>query len=201
MSEELIGAAALTCRYVVGFVFLTAAIPKLLSRREFERAVSNYALLPHALVAPVAAWLPRLELACALALLLGIAVTPVAALSGLLLLAFAVAVAVNLGRGRRIDCGCYSSVAPRQIGWWLVAGDLALTGMAATVALADPSVFELVAGPDSLNASSPISLSSEDALAILIFASILVLAYQLASSWLALRSASRSLRRSGLAAP
>ena len=42
MSEELIGAAALTSRYVVGLVFLTAALPKLFARRQFRQAVSNY---------------------------------------------------------------------------------------------------------------------------------------------------------------
>lgn len=185
MSEVFIGAAALTGRYVLAFVLLTAAVPKLLSRSEFERAVANYALLPYALVTPVAAWLPRIELACALTLLLGIAVSPVAAVAGVLMLAFAVAVATNLLRGRRIDCGCYSSVAPRRIGWWLVAGDLVLAGIAVTVALGDPGILALVV-PESSS-----SLSSGDGLALMMFAGVLVLGYLLLSSWLSLRSAIR----------
>lgn len=190
MSEELIGAAALTCRYVVALVLLTAAIPKLVARQEFERAVRNYALLPLPLVRPVAAWLPRLELTCGLALLLGIAVAPVAMASGALLAVFALAVAVNLAGGRRIDCGCYSSVAPRRIGWGLVAGDLALAGMAATAALADPGVLAVFRLETPTTASS---LSSEDGVAIGMLAAVLVLGHLVLSSWVGLRRETNAL--------
>lgn len=178
MSDELIGAAALTSRYVVALILLTAAIPKLGDRREFARAVGNYDLLPRSFVGPVAAWLPRLELVCALALLLGIAVGTVAAAAGALLVAFALAITVNLVRGRQIDCGCSGTIAPRRIGWALVAGDLALAGMAATVALADPGVLTVLA-PETTT-----TLSSEDGVAIAMFAAVLTLGYLVISSWL-----------------
>lgn len=184
MSEEFIGAAALTGRYVLAFVLLAAAVPKLFSRSEFERAVANYDLLPLVLVPPFAAWLPRIELGSALALLLGVAVMPVAAVAGMLMLAFAVAVTTNLLRGRRIDCGCYSSVAPRRIGWWLVFGDLVLTGIAVTVALRDPGVLALV--PERTS-----SLTAADGVALLALAGVLVLGHQLLSSWVSLRSGIR----------
>jgi uncharacterized membrane protein YphA (DoxX/SURF4 family) len=186
--SEAFGAAALTGRYVLAFILLTAAVPKLVSRSEFERAVANYDVIPPALVTPVAAWLPRIELACALTLLLGIAVSPVAALAGVLMLAFAVAVTTNLLRGRRIDCGCYSAVAPRRIGWWLVVGDLVLAGTAVTVAVGDPGILALVAESSS-------SLSSGDGLALLMLAGVLVIGYLLLSSWLSLRSALRGSSR------
>lgn len=189
MFEELIGAAAITCRYAVAFILLTAALPKLLARDEFERAVADYALLPPRLVGPVAAWLPRLELTCALLLLLGIAVAPASALASALLAAFSVAVALNLARGRRIDCGCFSTVAPRRIGWALVAGDLLLAGMAAAVALADPGVLTL----DGRGTRSASSLSAEDGLAALVLAGTLVLAYLLVSTWGGVLRASRAL--------
>jgi uncharacterized membrane protein YphA (DoxX/SURF4 family) len=189
VSEQFIGAAALTGRYVLAFVLLTAAVPKLFARSEFERAVANYDVLPLALVTPIAAWLPRIELACALALLVGIVVSPVAAAAGALMLVFAVAITTNLLRGRRIDCGCYSSVAPRRIGWWLVFGDLVLAGVAVTVALRDPGVLALVSESSS-------SLSAADGVATLTLAGALVLGYLLLSSWLSLRSSIR--RHSGL---
>lgn len=184
MSEEFIGAAALTGRYVLAFVLLMAAVPKLFSRSEFERAVANYDLLPLAFVTPFAAWLPRIELGCALTLLLGVAVTPVAAVAGVLMLAFAAAVTTNLLRGRRIDCGCYSSVAPRRIGWWLVFGDLVLTAIAVMVALRDPGVL----APFSERHSS---LTASDGVALAALAGVLVLGYQLLSGWLSLRSGIR----------
>lgn len=189
MSGELIGAAALTSRYVVAFVFATAAIPKLVDRAEFERAVANYSLLPAPLVPVVAAWLPRLELVCAFALLFGVAVTPVAGIAGALLVAFAVVVAVNLVRGRRIDCGCKGSVAPRLIGWGLVVADLGLAAMAVFAALADPGVLALGAAR-----RSDASLTTQDGLALLLLSAVLVLAYQLVSSERVLRTATRAHR-------
>lgn len=191
MSEDVIGAAALTGRYVVAFVMLGAAIPKLLDRREFERAVSNYALLPARLVAPFSRWLPRAELAVALMLLLGIAVSVVATLAGVLLLAFAAAVSMNLMRGRRIDCGCYSSVAPRRIGWTLVGGDLVLASVAFVAAVADPGALTLWLTPSASNAS----LSGEDGVAALMVGAVLVLGLWLVSSTLEVLRAVERLRR------
>lgn len=192
MSEELVGAAAITCRYAVAFILVTAALPKLLARDEFQRAVANYALLPRRLVGPVAAWLPRLELACAVLLLLGIGVTPVSALASALLVVFALAVALNLARGRRISCGCFSTVAPRTIGWGLVAGDLLLAGMAAAVAVTDPGVLTL----GERGGASAAALSAQDAVAALVLAGTLVLAYLLVASWGSVSSASRGFAAS-----
>jgi hypothetical protein len=188
MSGEFVDAAALTFRFILGFAFFAAAVPKLVAAGDFQRAVANYALLPPVLVRPVATWLPRLELLCASALLLGVAITPVAIGVAALLAVFASAVTTNLLRGRTIDCGCAGAVAPRQIGWGLVAGDLLLAGMAIVAAIANPDVL----APDLLApAASASSLTSQDGLALLLLASTLVLAQLLVSSWLNLRSATR----------
>ena len=183
------GGAALTGRYVVGLVFLAAALPKLIDRREFQRAVANYALLPRPLVAPMAAWLPRLELTFSLLLLLGVAVTPVAASVAALLLVFSLAVAINLARGKSFSCGCFSTVAPRKIGWGLVSGDLALAGVAVLVAVRDPGVLALAGRAGA----SP--LTAGDGVAGLLLATTLVVVYLLASSWISLRAASRSAQK------
>lgn len=94
--SELVDAAALAFRFGLAFVFLTAAIPKLSASRDFERAVRNYALLPRVVVRPVARWLPRIELLCAVALLLGVAVPVIATAAAVMLTTFASGVAVNL---------------------------------------------------------------------------------------------------------
>lgn len=171
MSTELIDPAALTFRFVLAFVLLAAAMPKLLAPRQFERAVANYGLLPARLVRPVAVWLPRVELAFAVALLLGLAVAWVATATAGILAVFAGAVAVNLVRGRRIECGCSGTVSARRIGWRLVVGDVALAAMAVAVAVRTEA-----------------GSRSADAVAALILAGSLVLVQLLASSWLALRS-------------
>lgn len=170
MSEELIGAAALTSRYAVALVLLTAAIPKLGNRSELERAIANYEVIRPRLVPSVARWLPRLELLCAAALLGGVAARIFASIAAALLVLFAVAVAVNLVRGREIDCGCAGSIAPRRIGWGLVAGDLLLAAMAGLATLRDPGVLSLV------TISQPeTGLSAADGIALLVVATALVL--------------------------
>jgi hypothetical protein len=183
---------ALSFRFILGFVLLTAAIPKMVDRHEFQRAVRNYALLPTGSVGLVAAWLPRLELVFGVALLLGAFVTPVATLSALMLLTFSAAVVANLVRGRRIDCGCRGSVAPREIGWWLVVGDLALAGMAVFTAIAAPSVLVIASGWGSAREASA---TQGEALALLMLGGIAVIAHYLVSSWIKLQSIGRSVRR------
>lgn len=179
-------------------MLLLAALPKLTWQVEFERALTNYQLLPSGLVPAVARWLPRLELLCALALFAGVLLAPVATAVAILLTVFSAAMAVNLVRGRRIDCGCGGSVAPRQIGWRLVISDLALAAMAAWVAIVRPTT--LAAAP-VVGSTQPQPITSGDALAVVIIAQLAVVARILVSAWLASRSSVRRAqvldRRSG----
>jgi hypothetical protein len=190
--DEGFEAAALGFRFVLGFVFLNASVSKLLAPAQFARAVRNYRLLPARLNQPVSKWLPRLELALALALLLGFGAGIAAGVIAVMLMLFAAAVALNLARGRRIDCGCFTTPSPRTIGWRLVAADLGLAVMAGVVAALDPRVLALLPLPTA----GPSSLGSESGLALAIVAALLVLGYLVVSSWLALRSSIRALRRS-----
>jgi hypothetical protein len=188
--DQFVDAAALVFRFGLAFVFLISAAPKLLARPAFERAVRNYALLPASFVRPVAAWLPRVELICALALLLGVEVPAIGIASASLLAVFASAVAVNLARGREIDCGCQGSVAPRRISWELVAGDMALAGLAAFVAIANPNLLSF----DGPALASPSSLTSQDGVALLLLAGTLVLGQLVLSSWRSLSSTTKEAR-------
>jgi uncharacterized membrane protein YphA (DoxX/SURF4 family) len=189
---ETVDATAVTFRFVLAFVFAAAAIPKLAGRREFEHALQNYSLLPSRLVPLVALWLPRLDLVCAAALVVGVFVRPFALGVALLLLSFSIAVAINLARGRRFDCGCQATVAPRSIGWGLVAADLVLAGMAALVATTAVSVLSV----DNLVHGTSGSLAARDALALALLAATVTLASQLVSSALRLQGSMRSMARS-----
>jgi uncharacterized membrane protein YphA (DoxX/SURF4 family) len=135
---------ALGSRFALVILFLSAGLAKLSASEEFARAVRNYDLLPARWVAPVATWLPRLEVAAALLLGLGVLTTVVAAGLAGLLLVFTAAVAVNLVRGREIDCGCFGSSAPRRITWATVARNLALTALAALVVAWSPPALSLL---------------------------------------------------------
>jgi len=132
---EGVEAAALGLRFLLAFVFVSAAIPKLLDHDGFVRVVAAYRILPRRRVVSAAAIIPRVELGIGGALLLGVAARAAAAVATLLLLVFAAAIAINLRRGRNIECGCLGSVS-EPISWFLVARDLLLAGAAAFCAVA-----------------------------------------------------------------
>jgi putative oxidoreductase len=126
--------AGLALRLFLGAVFVLASLPKLGALDDFERAVVNYELLPRRVARPVAVGLPWLELLCGVALLVGLGPSITAATVAVCLVMFAAAAGYNLLRGRRMDCGCHGSAAPRTISWSLVVKDLALAGVAVFVA-------------------------------------------------------------------
>ena len=114
----------------VGMIFVHTGLAKLQHRDLMPGIVANYRLLPEALVVPVAAALPVVELAIGLALIAGgqrFAVLPAI----LLLWVFAAAMAVNIRRGRsHIDCGCGRSQLRQTLSWPLVGRNLALSAIA-----------------------------------------------------------------------
>jgi hypothetical protein len=180
-----LNSALLTVRFILAFILLLAAVPKIADRPRFRRSVADYRLLPSGLVGPAALAIPWIEVASAVALIAGVAVAPVAALDGLLFLAFSIAVSLNLRRGRSIDCGCFGAVARRAIGWDLVATDLVYAAMAGIIALTS-------AWPSMAGDSSPVQhppLVSHSSFAPALLAGTLVAAYLLTVSWLAVRSA------------
>jgi Methylamine utilisation protein MauE len=178
-------AAALGFRYGLGLIFLSSSIPKLVAPGDFVIAVRNYRLLRSPYSDLVGKWLPWLELTLAFALLVGVATTLAAGLAGAALLAFAGAVSVNLARGRRIECGCYSTVSPRSIGWGLVLRDVALAIAAAFLVFAPPTPFSL----STLWSDENVALSSDEAGAVVLMAATVVLAEDLIIAALRVRRA------------
>jgi hypothetical protein len=113
----------------VGLVFIQAGISKVRNRDVLPGVITNYRLLPDALVAPIAAMLPSFEIALGLALAVsGLAVFAFGAIG--LLLTFAVAMAINVKRGRtHIDCGCGRSQLRQAIGWPLVVRNVVMAAL------------------------------------------------------------------------
>lgn len=142
MSEPaVLEAAAVASRFLVGFALVTAALPKVVQRRDFERAVRGYGLLPARVVRPVARGLPVVELIVGALLLSGIFFGQAAFCAGVVLVGFSFAVGVNLLRGREIDCGCRGAASSRQIGWGLVVTDILLAGTAFLAWRVNPEVL------------------------------------------------------------
>ncbi len=185
---------ALGLREGLGLVMILASVPKLAARDEFVRAVGNYRLLPQPLVAPVSRLLAPFELAAGLALLVGVVVTPVALLVGVMLIAFAVAVAWNLLRGRRIDCGCAGTVAPRTISWPLVVRNLVLAAAALTLALVPSMAAPL---PFAWPLGAEAEARASDLAAILITATLVVMAEALIADASRARSVVRRFQEVG----
>ena len=137
---------ALVFRFSLGYVFAIAGISKVSEGPGFARAVRNYEVLPQSLVAPVARWLPRLELAGGLLLLMGVLQSAVSSGLAVLLLGLMYGVGVNLVRGRRIDCGCFGSGGAARISWLTIARNLILATMALLLAIY-PSVTLAIPSP------------------------------------------------------
>ena len=95
-------------RFLVGGIFIYAAIPKILDPGAFAKTVFNYQILPEILVNPVAITLPWLELVTGAFIILGIWLQGALIIYNLLMAAFIGALVFNTARGLDIHCGCFS---------------------------------------------------------------------------------------------
>jgi len=100
-------------RIGLGLVFLAAALPKIGDPPGFAKATWAYQLIPAAALNPMALALPWLELACGLALVLGVWIRAAAAWVTMLLVIFLLALSINLARRHPIDCGCFGGAIHR----------------------------------------------------------------------------------------
>lgn len=112
-------------------LWLRTASHKLGSFRHFAATVSGYRLLPEFLTGIGATFIVAAEATAGVGVLLPAVRTLALAGSAALLASYAVAIAINLLRGRRdIDCGCTGPAFRQPLSGWLVARNLALTGIA-----------------------------------------------------------------------
>ena len=128
---------------VVGGVFVYASVSKIDQPREFAKIIYHYQVIgpsqalgfvPANLLAVI---LPWIELLTGIALIVNVWRREAALVAGAMLAVFVGAVASALARGIDIqNCGCFSlDAAGRAAGWGLIAGDVALLGACAVVAL------------------------------------------------------------------
>jgi uncharacterized membrane protein YphA (DoxX/SURF4 family) len=95
-------------RLGIGAIFIWASWDKLADPAGFARIVSNYRILPEALVNPAAILLPWVEALCGLMLIVGRLVRGSLVVVTLLTMVFALALAFNAYRGIDVACGCFS---------------------------------------------------------------------------------------------
>jgi putative oxidoreductase len=105
-----------TCmlRLLAGGVFLVAGVLKVLDPARFAADIDHFRLLPYFAVAPLALYLPWLEIICGLAVFVGASRRSALGLLLALTVVFIAAITSAWMRGLDIRCGCFgaASTAP-----------------------------------------------------------------------------------------
>jgi putative oxidoreductase len=95
-------------RWIIGAVFIWAAIAKLLAPNQFFGSLLGYELpIAETILRLIVVTLPWFELACGVALLGNLWPETIRPLVGILCAIFLVAITQALIRGFSIDCGCF----------------------------------------------------------------------------------------------
>ncbi|MGC8916272.1 MAG: MauE/DoxX family redox-associated membrane protein [Thermoanaerobaculum sp.] len=111
--------------WVLGGIFLYAAIPKVLDPRPLLTIIWGYRILPPGPINLVAIYMPWLELTVGLGLISGFLRRGAAFWAFFLLTVFEAALLVNAFRGVNVACGCFSQSAEDvHNAWFLVLRDL-----------------------------------------------------------------------------
>ncbi len=114
-------------RILIGFIFYSTSISKLIQLRSFRGNIQDYQLIPAALESRLAASMvlaiaiPLAEILTGTGLIIGILLIQSVILALVLLAVFSCAVLINLLRGRRdLSCHCGGSLGDHPISWWLI---------------------------------------------------------------------------------
>ena len=106
----------LAIRFVLGFIFIFAAVTKVADPVGFSQSIYNYKLMPDFIINFLAIAIPWIELVAGILLVFGITVKENSAILSGLLVVFIIAVAISLARGLDIDCGCFGTVDGSKVG-------------------------------------------------------------------------------------
>jgi putative oxidoreductase len=117
----------LLLRLLVGGVFLVAGTLKVADPTRFAADIDHFRLLPYFSVAPLALYLPWLEIICGLAVVAGAARRSALLLLLGLTIVFIAAIASAWMRGLDIRCGCFGAASTAPLSYDL-AFDLVLCG-------------------------------------------------------------------------
>lgn len=137
--------AAVPARWYLGALFVGASLHKIAAPADFALDVATYDILPLGLVNVAALVLPWLELVAGGMLLLGFRVRTASLLVAAMMALFLAALVVALAHGLDMSCGCFASQGAEEhpISRWTVLRDLAWSGLAVLVLVADRGVAGL----------------------------------------------------------
>lgn len=97
------------CRLILGGLFIYASLDKIVNPHAFARIIHNYKLVPGIFIYAMAITFPWIEMIAGLFLVAGIFKRTAAIILSGMLLIFSVAISINLIRGLKFDCGCFST--------------------------------------------------------------------------------------------
>jgi putative oxidoreductase len=120
----------LMLRLLMGGVFLVAGVLKVLDPAHFAADIDHYRLLSYFAVAPLALYLPWLEIICGLAVITGAARRSALVLLLAMTVVFIAAIASAWMRGLDIRCGCFGAASTAPLAYDL-AFDVVLCGVLA----------------------------------------------------------------------
>jgi putative oxidoreductase len=114
-------------RVVLGAVFIYAGSVKIMAPEPLADSIASFAILPGALVVPLALGLPPFEIASGALLIIGWP-RGIGAMAVLVVCAvFCIALGSALARGITVDCGCFGAGIPlRTKMWWDLGRDVLL---------------------------------------------------------------------------
>ena len=96
-------------RVVVGGVFVSASVYKIIDPGSFARSIWYYHVVPGSLINLLALVLPWVELAAGLGLMFGVLYRGAVVWVNFMTVAFIAAVTSAVARGLNIDCGCFKA--------------------------------------------------------------------------------------------
>ncbi len=142
----------LVARWLLGLVFVFAAIEKIAAPEVFAISVEAYKLIPVAVVNIFAIVIPWIELLCGIFLIGGVYLRESALILSFLLIVFVFAILSAMIRHLNIDCGCFGKQYSSNVGWPKVLEDLGLliTGLYTALASRKPAEAAPRPEPDAL---------------------------------------------------
>jgi putative oxidoreductase len=131
--------ATLLARWVIGAVFVAAALPKIVDPASFAVDIDNYRMLPERAAELLAVALPVAELVIAAALITGIHARGAAIAAAGMLSVFALGMAQAMARGIDLECGCFGSATETPVSALTILRNAAMIVVCVFVALARPA--------------------------------------------------------------
>lgn len=135
--------AVLAARLVLGLLLVVAGALKLGHATDLAAAIAGFRLLPAGTVSLLALVLPPLEIFLGLYLAAGLFTRTAAAATTGIFVVYAAAIASAVVRGIPANCGCFGPHDVATADWPHVAFDLALSAIAAFIALRAPGALAL----------------------------------------------------------